>query len=50
MDYWLNKKRLEVLLFQTRAVACMCIEAEKDETEVSVRDLTHGRKIFISKE
>lgn len=41
--------RLEGLLSQTRALTSMFKEAEKDETEVSGRALTHGRKTFTSK-
>lgn len=49
MDCWPNKVRLEGLLSQTRALTSMFKEAEKDETEVSGRALTHGRKTFTSK-
>lgn len=49
MDCWLNKMRLEGLLSQTRAVTSMFKEAEKDETEVSGRALTHGGKTLTSK-
>lgn len=46
---WLNKGRWKALRFQTSAATSIFIEPENDETEASVRGLTHGRKGVTSK-
>lgn len=49
MDCWHNKGRLEDLLSQIHAITSMFKDAEKDETAVLVKALTHGRKTLTSK-